>query len=55
VAVRASGTEPKIKFYFFMRGAVGSEGELEKVKAESITALNALWDFTQADVEKRVG
>lgn len=55
VAVRASGTEPKIKFYFFMRGSAGSEGELEKVKAESIAALDALWDFTRADVDKRVG
>ncbi|MCA9114847.1 MAG: phospho-sugar mutase [Planctomycetaceae bacterium] len=33
IAVRPSGTEPKIKFYMFARGAVAGEAELGKAKA----------------------
>ncbi|MEM9400076.1 MAG: phospho-sugar mutase [Verrucomicrobiota bacterium] len=55
IAVRASGTEPKIKFYFFNKADVVSEKELQGVKANVKTELEALWDFTREDIKKRVG
>lgn len=55
VAVRGSGTEPKIKFYFFARESVADAGELETVKSETGQLLERLWEFTRQDVEKRTG
>ena len=52
VAVRGSGTEPKIKFYFFTRA--DASGDLAAVKAERRAFLEAWWDEVQADVKKRV-
>ncbi|MFM8222293.1 MAG: hypothetical protein ACKOJF_25555, partial [Planctomycetaceae bacterium] len=34
-AVRPSGTEPKIKFYFFAHGKVGTTDNLDKVRAHA--------------------
>ncbi len=53
VAVRGSGTEPKIKFYFFTRAA--ATGDLEQVKAERRAFLEKWWEEVQTDVKKRVG
>jgi phosphoglucomutase len=53
VAVRGSGTEPKIKFYFFTRA--DATGDLEKIKTERRGFLEKWWDEVQADVKKRVG
>ncbi len=53
MAVRGSGTEPKIKFYFFGRGE--GSGDLEATKTERRAALDAWWDEVQADVKRRVG
>lgn len=52
MAVRGSGTEPKIKFYFFTQAEV--TGELAAVKAERKDYLNGWWDDVQADVSERV-
>jgi phosphoglucomutase len=53
VAVRGSGTEPKIKFYLFTRA--DAKGDLAAIKAERRTFLDAWWVEVQADVKKRVG
>ena len=53
VAIRGSGTEPKIKFYFFTRA--DATGDLEKVKTERRGFLEKWWDEVQADVKARVG
>jgi phosphoglucomutase len=58
VAVRPSGTEPKIKFYLFgcqvpAAGTKLADGELERAKAGVGTRLDALWDWIQDDVKRR--
>jgi phosphoglucomutase len=53
MAVRGSGTEPKIKFYFFTRAE--ASGDLAAIKAGRRAFLEAWWDEVQADVKKRVG
>jgi phosphoglucomutase len=53
VAVRGSGTEPKIKFYFFTRA--DATGDLEKIKTERRGFLEKWWDEVQTDVKARVG
>ena len=58
VAVRPSGTEPKIKFYMFARrdpkGAKFSASELAKTKKETAAALEQLWTWIQSDVKARL-
>ena len=58
VAVRPSGTEPKIKFYLFARrdpkGAKFTASELAKTKKETVAALDSLWTWIQADVKARL-
>lgn len=53
VAVRASGTEPKMKCYFFGKRKVGATEDLGRAKQELAGELNELWRWTQADAEKR--
>ena len=53
VAVRASGTEPKMKCYFFGKRKVGATGNLGRAKQELAGELNELWSWTQADAKKR--
>jgi phosphoglucomutase len=55
VAVRGSGTEPKIKFYFFGRSAVTGIEALPPAKKELRGILDDLWKETQKDVHARVG
>lgn len=55
VAVRGSGTEPKIKFYFFGRSTVPHREGLKTAKLALRKSLDALWDETQMDVARRVG
>ncbi len=54
VTTRASGTEPKIKFYFSASEPVASANELTAKKATVGQALEDLWAFTQEDVEVRL-
>ncbi len=59
VAVRPSGTEPKIKFYLFAHrspapGQTLSTSELPQIKSEVIASVDALWEWVQRDVEERV-
>ena len=53
VAVRASGTEPKMKCYFFGKRKVGATEDLGRAKQELAGELNELWSWTQADAKKR--
>ncbi|MEM9443995.1 MAG: phospho-sugar mutase [Verrucomicrobiota bacterium] len=54
IAVRASGTEPKIKFYFFNKATVSNQTDLPSVKTTVKEGLESLWLFTQEDVQKRI-
>ncbi|MBA3882580.1 MAG: hypothetical protein H0X73_07650 [Chthoniobacterales bacterium] len=60
IAVRGSGTEPKIKYYLFAQrrpagGGKLSDGELAKAKNEVDTRLERLWNWLQDDASRRVG
>jgi phosphoglucomutase len=52
MAVRGSGTEPKIKFYFFTRA--DASGDLVAIKTERKAFLESWWNEVQDDVKKRV-
>jgi phosphoglucomutase len=54
VAVRPSGTEPKIKFYLFARRDDLTPDSLAVAKAELPASLDRLWDWFQAEVKRRV-
>lgn len=59
IAVRPSGTEPKIKFYLFARqlptpGATFTTADLAKIKHDVKTALDEIWEWVQRDVESRL-
>jgi phosphoglucomutase len=51
MAVRASGTEPKIKFYFFTQALIS--GNLSEVKKHRQAFLEEWWTEVQADVQRR--
>ena len=60
VAVRPSGTEPKIKFYLFARalppaGTELSAGELARLKPTVRGQLESLWQWIQQDAATRLG
>ena len=58
VAVRGSGTEPKIKYYLFaQRRPPGTEfgfAELQAIKPEVEKKLETLWQWLQEDAERRI-
>ena len=58
IAVRASGTEPKIKYYLFAQRrpaeANFSTDELARAKSEVSARLNASWDWLRADAHQRL-
>jgi phosphoglucomutase len=54
IAVRPSGTEPKIKFYMFGKDASVKADTLDKTKSTVAASLDRLWAWVQKDVEKRV-
>ena len=53
VAVRASGTEPKMKIYFFGKRKVGAGDDLTKAKKELAGELEKLWEWTRQDAVRR--
>jgi len=53
-AVRPSGTEPKIKYYLFGRDDPAPR-DLEASKAMVRGGLEALWEWLEADAERRMG
>jgi phosphoglucomutase len=53
VAVRASGTEPKMKIYFFGKRKVGASEDLAKAKRELAGELEKLWEWTHQDALER--
>ena len=55
IAVRPSGTEPKIKFYLFGKRDGLNRETLPGAKQEVKESLNRLWEWLQADAKKRVG
>jgi phosphoglucomutase len=55
IAVRPSGTEPKIKFYLFGKRERLTRPMLAEAKSELHGSLNRLWDWLQADAKARVG
>jgi phosphoglucomutase len=58
IAVRGSGTEPKIKYYIFgqrrPQNARFSAAQLEKIKTEVNARLETIWEWLQKDVERRL-
>jgi phosphoglucomutase len=58
IAVRPSGTEPKIKYYLFAQRQPGNEqfGEkdLEQVKIEVAKQLDDLWEWLRNDAALRL-
>ena len=53
-AVRASGTEPKIKYYLFGSGKPGF-ADLEEEKARVKGALATMWTWLEKDARERMG
>src|SRR5438034_3202456 len=57
IAVRPSGTEPKIKYYLFAQRPPKThqfaEKDLEQVKVEVAKHLDDLWDWLRKDAESR--
>jgi len=58
IAVRPSGTEPKIKYYLFAQrrpeNGKFDPAELTRIKAQVEEQLNRLWDWLQKDAEARL-
>ncbi len=58
IAVRPSGTEPKIKYYLFARRQPKNERftspELDRIKAEVQKHLEDLWNWLRKDAESRL-
>ena len=55
IAVRPSGTEPKIKFYLFGKNSEVTAASLAQAKKDLSDALDRLWGWIQQDVRQRVG
>jgi len=58
IAVRGSGTEPKIKYYLFAQerpvGGKFEMAQLEEIKAKVIERLERLWDWLREDAQRRL-
>jgi phosphoglucomutase len=55
IAVRPSGTEPKIKFYLFGKRSGVSKDSLAEAQASLAADLDKLWAWVQEDAKQRVG
>jgi phosphoglucomutase len=58
IAIRPSGTEPKIKYYLFAQRRPENGkfdfAQLSRIKAQVSEKLNRLWDWLQKDAESRL-
>jgi phosphoglucomutase len=54
IAVRPSGTEPKIKFYMFAVEPVADGADLEAAKENARARLADAWAWLKADADKRL-
>jgi len=58
IAVRGSGTEPKIKYYLFAqrrpKGRKFDSVELERIKSDVREKLDRVWDWLQEDAQSRL-
>jgi phosphoglucomutase len=58
IAVRASGTEPKIKYYLFAqerpKHGKFAPAELNRIKSETGPRLERLWLWLQKDADARL-
>jgi phosphoglucomutase len=58
IAVRGSGTEPKIKYYLFAQrrpeNGKFNSAELDQIKSEVEEKLKQLWDWLQKDAQSRL-
>jgi phosphoglucomutase len=58
IAVRPSGTEPKIKYYLFARrqpeGEKFAAADLDRIKAAVEKHLEDLWDWLRKGAESRL-
>jgi phosphoglucomutase len=59
IAVRPSGTEPKIKFYLYAKrspesGQRFTTAQLEELKTAVKASLDELWAWVQQDVKTRI-
>jgi phosphoglucomutase len=55
IAVRPSGTEPKIKFYLFGKRLGLTAQSFSAAKEELARSLDRLWQWLQEDAQRRVG
>jgi phosphoglucomutase len=59
IAVRPSGTEPKIKYYLFAQrrpeNGKFNSAELNQIKIEGKEKLDRLWEWLQKDADSRLG
>jgi phosphoglucomutase len=59
IAVRGSGTEPKIKYYLFAQqrpdGARFTAGQLASIKEKVGARVRDLWDWLREDAKIRAG
>ena len=59
IAVRPSGTEPKIKYYLFAHRQPESErftsADLDRIKVAVENQLEDLWNWLRKDAESRLG
>jgi phosphoglucomutase len=53
IAVRGSGTEPKIKYYLFAHAPVTVSTSLPELKQQTAEKLDALWRWIQEDAHRR--
>ena len=58
IAVRGSGTEPKIKYYIFAQrrpsGKMFGDRELNEIKGAVAARLSAVWAFIEKDAHTRL-
>jgi phosphoglucomutase len=58
IAVRGSGTEPKIKYYIFAQRRPESgkftAAQLEQIKSDTDVRLDTIWNWLQKDVQTRL-